>query len=86
MKTKDLMKVILIAVISGIISIIVAGAIFKKPIKNAQVPVVEPISTSFPQVSTDSNYQAIFNNNSLDPTQLIQIGNSQNSVPFSNSP
>jgi hypothetical protein len=86
MKRKDLTKVIFVAIIWGIFSIVVSGVIFKSPVKNARVPVVKPINTSFPQVSTDSNYQAIFNTNALDPTQLIQIGNSQNNTPFGNSP
>jgi hypothetical protein len=86
MKRKDLTKVIFVAAIWGIISIVASGIIFKSPVKNARVPVVEPISTNFPQVSTDSNYKAIFNAKALDPTQLIQIGNSQNDTPFSNSP
>jgi hypothetical protein len=86
MKRKDLTKVIFVAVIWGIFSIIMSGIVFKSPVKNAKVPVVKPISTSFPQVSTDNNYQAIFNTNALDPTQLIQIGNSQNNTPFANSP
>jgi hypothetical protein len=86
MKRKDLTKVIFVAVIWGIFSVVASGIIFKSPVKNAKVPVVKPISTSFPQVNTDSNYQAIFNNNALDPTQLIQIGNSQNNTPFASSP
>lgn len=86
MKRKDLTKIILVAVIWAIISTVVSSVIFKKPVKNAQVPVVTPISTTFPQVNADSDYQAIFNSNSLDPTQLIQIGNSQNNAPFGNSP
>jgi hypothetical protein len=86
MRRKDLTKVIFVAVIWGIISIVVSGLIFKSPVKNAKVPIVKPISTSFPQVKTDSNYQAIFNDKALDPTQLIQIGSSQNTTPFASSP
>jgi hypothetical protein len=86
MKRKDLSKVVVVAVIWGIISIILSGLVFKAPVKNAKVPVVTPISTNFPQVNGESDYQAIFNTNALDPTQLIQIGNSQNNTPFSSSP
>lgn len=86
MKRKDLTKIIFVAVIWGIVSIIASSLIFKSPVKNSQVPVVKPINTNFPQVSTDSNYQPIFNTNAIDPTQLIQIGNSQNNMPFGNSP
>lgn len=86
MKRKDLTKVIFVAVIWGIFSVIASSIIFKSPVKNAKIPVVKAIDTGFPQVSTDSTYQAIFNTNALDPTQLIQIGNSQNTTPFASSP
>ena len=86
MKKNDLTKVIFVAVIWGIFSMVASGIIFKSPVKNAKVPVVKPIDTNFPQVNTDSNYQAIFNTKALDPTQLIQIGNSQNKTPFASSP
>ena len=82
MQKKASTKLVFVAVIWGIISIVASGIVFKSPVKNAQVPVVKPISTSFPQVNTDSDYQAIFNTKALDPTQLIQIGNSQNKTPF----
>jgi hypothetical protein len=47
--------------------------------------VVTPISSSFPLPQTDDTYKAFFNQNSLNPTQLIQIGGNSNSVPFNQS-
>jgi hypothetical protein len=86
MKREDIIKIGLVAGISAIISLFIAGAIFNSPTKhNQKVPVVTPISTSFPDVSNDPNYTGIFNNKALDPTQPVQIGNSQNSSPFTGS-
>ena len=83
MKQGDIVKVSLVAGISAIISLFVAKAIFNSPAKhNLKVPVVQSINTSFPDVANDPNYTVIFNTSALDPTQPVQIGNSQNSAPF----
>ena len=84
MKRDDIIKIVLVAGISAIASLIIAGAIFNSPAKhNQKVPQVTAISTTFPDVANDPNYTGIFNSNALDPTQPVQIGNSQNSAPFS---
>jgi hypothetical protein len=86
MKREDIVKIGLVAAISAIVSVFIAGAIFNSPAKhNQKVPVVPPISTSFPDVANDPNYTGIFNSSALDPTQPVQIGNSQNSSPFTGS-
>ena len=86
MKRDDIIKVAMAAGISAIISLFIAGAIFNSPAKhNQKVPVVQAISTSFPDVANDPNYTGIFHNGALDPTQPVQIGNSQNNSPFTGS-
>jgi hypothetical protein len=45
-------------------------------------PVVEKIPSSLPDVKNDSNYNSFINSNALDPTQPVQIGNTQNKNPF----
>ncbi len=78
MKQKDIALIIVIAFIAGIVSYIVSGMIFGKPSDaKTEVDIVEPISADFPPVD-----QRYFNANSINPTQLIQIGNQNNTQPF----
>jgi hypothetical protein len=78
MKQKDIALIILIAGIAGIISFFVSRAMFSSHSQRSQqAAVVDAISTDF--TSPSSKY---FNTNSIDPTQLIQIGNNNNNNPF----
>ncbi len=78
MKQKDLALIIVVAFFSAIVSLVVSRLIFATPADRQQkVDVVQAISSNFPQ--PDPRY---FNSNSVDPTQLIQIGNTTNSNPF----
>lgn len=83
MKQKDILALVVIGIIAAVISSIAAGAIFnsskQKPLKVAEV---QKIDSTFPQVKNDPAYSAIFNEEALNPTQLIQIGTSQNPTPF----
>lgn len=78
MKQKDVALIIVIAVISGIISVFISKAIITPP-KNRQekVEVVEAFSTDFPK--PDTKY---FNSAAIDPTQIITIGKDTNTKPF----
>lgn len=81
MKQKDIALIIVITFVSAIISLVVSQLLFASPQNRQQsVQVVPAITANFP--SPDSRY---FNNNSIDPTQLIQIGNNNNTNPFSGS-
>jgi hypothetical protein len=83
MKRKEWLVIIAVGGISAIISILISGALFGSPKKNPiKVPVVQKISADFPLPQTDENYQKFFNSKAFDPTQLIQIGNSNNTEPF----
>lgn len=79
MKQKDIALIIVIAFISAIVSFVVSGKIFVTP-KNRQqqVEVVDVINSAFQPPS--SKY---FNSSSIDPTQLVTIGNNNNQNPFS---
>jgi hypothetical protein len=79
MKQKDIALIAIIIVVSAVVSLFVSKAIIV-PAKNRQqqVDVVQPITANFP--SPDKQY---FNSNSLDPTQLITIGQNANPNPFS---
>lgn len=86
MKRNDIVKVAMVAGVSAIISLVIAGSLFNSPAKhNQKVPIVQPISTSFPDVTNDPSYNTIFNPTALDPTAPVQIGNSQNNAPFTGS-
>lgn len=78
MKQKDWALILVIVFISGIFSYFIANIFVSSPTKKPiQVEVVEKISSDF--VKPDSKY---FNSQSVDPTQLIQIGDSSNQKPF----
>lgn len=78
MKQKDIALIMIIVFISAVMSLIISNILFASP-KNRQqkVEVVQPITADFN--TPDTKY---FNNNSFDPTQLIEIGNSSNPNPF----
>lgn len=78
MKQKDILTLGVIVIVSVVLSVLLSGRIFSsKKVLAQQVEVVPPISANFPTPS--SQY---FNNQSIDPTQLIQIGNNNNTSPF----
>lgn len=78
MKQKDVILIIVVLFVSAIVSFFISSKLFASPKdRQTQVEVVEPISADLKQ--PDSRY---FNANSIDPTQLIQIGNQNNQQPF----
>lgn len=78
MKQKDIALIIVIAFFSAIISFVISGKIFVTPANRQQkVEVVDKITNDFTPPS--SKY---FNADSIDPTQLVTIGNNNNQTPF----
>ncbi len=79
MKQKDIALIAIIIIFSGMISFFAGRYLFATP-DNRQVKaeVVDAISTEFIQPSTK-----YFNERSVNPTQLIQIGDGSNVTPFS---
>lgn len=78
MKQKDIAVIVIVIFFSGIISFFVSNAVFVTPQnRQQQVEVVEAINSNFP--TTNTKY---FNNQAIDPTQLIQIGTTTNPNPF----
>jgi hypothetical protein len=83
MHRKDKIVLIGVAIVTGIISLIVANALFSSPTKHDSMgPVVETIPSNLPDIKNDSNYNSFINSKALDPTQPVQIGNTQNKNPF----
>lgn len=79
MKQKDITLILVIVIISAVASFFVARAVFAAP-KDRQVKaeVVSPLSVGF-----NSPSKKYFNENAVNPTQQIRIGDSANVTPFS---
>lgn len=78
MKQKDIAVIVAVAVLSAVVSMVVAHFVFDKPQNHKQkAEVVQAISPDFPAADT-----AYFNQNAIDPTEPIRIGDNNNSDPF----
>jgi hypothetical protein len=78
MRQKDIVLIIVIVAISGFVSFFVSKLVVVTPkTRHQTIEVVDRITTDFP--IPDKKY---FNTNSVDPTQLIQIGNGSNPNQF----
>lgn len=77
MKKNDLAILVVVAVVAGIFSVVLSQIFFGEQSKNLTAEVVDPISADFQD--PDPN---VFNSNAINPTQLIQIGDSSNQNPF----
>jgi hypothetical protein len=79
MKQKDLVLILVVVFFSGILSLVVSRMIIASPDNLQQeVEIVQPITAKF-----ENPDDRFFNRQSYDPTQLITIGQDQNSNPFS---
>lgn len=80
MKQKDVALIIVIVFFSGIISFLISGKIFITPSNRQQkVQTVDVIDSNFQKPS-----DKYFNSTSIDPAQLVQIGDNNNQNPFNN--
>lgn len=78
MKQKDIALIAVAAIISAILSVLLANfLIAPKKNQNQQAEVVEAITADFPK--PDSKY---FNKDSNNPTKNIKIGDDTNAKPF----
>lgn len=78
MRNKDIILIIVVVFFSGVISYVLSNILITTP-KNrkATVEVIEPISADFPRPSTQ-----YFNDQAINSTKLIQIGDTTNTDPF----
>jgi hypothetical protein len=84
MKSKDTVILGLIAIVAAIFSLLIAGKIFKSNSHHGlTAPQIVKIDSILPDTKNDPAYNTFFNQNALNPTQLIQIGNNQNQSTFS---
>jgi hypothetical protein len=78
MKQKDIALVLVVVFISVVVALVVSRVLFSSPKSRQQTAeVVDKISPEFALPST-----RYFNADSVNPTQLIEIGNSSNPNPF----
>lgn len=85
MKRKDITLLVAVGVFTAIVAFIFSTLVFKVPTNRAtKVPVAGSISTSFPDIKHDPNYNTIFNTNAIDPAVPLQVG-SNNNQPFNGS-
>jgi capsular polysaccharide biosynthesis protein len=78
MKQKDLALILVIAVVAGVFSFVFSKLLISKPSnRNTKVEVVEVITAEFKEPN-----KKYFNENSVNPTKLIQIGQNPNPQPF----
>lgn len=79
MKQKDILTLVVVAIISAVISIFLSGSIISSESdKTVEVEVVELITSDLQRPPIE-----YFNENSINPTQLIQIGPNEGTEPFS---
>jgi len=78
MKQKDILTLAVVAIISGILSLVLTKVVISTPEKRSQeVETINAITADFPK--PDSKY---FNSQSVDPAQPVEIGTSTNPNPF----
>lgn len=78
MKQKDIAVIVAVGLVAAIFAMILTQVLFvPKKAQELQVEVVDPISAEFKTPDT-----TFFNENSINPTQLIQIGDGNNGTPF----
>ena len=77
MKQQDVAMIIVIVFISGVLSFFVSNKLISPPKHNLKAPIVQPISSEFNLPS-----QKYFNGESINPTQIIHIGDNTNQTPL----
>jgi hypothetical protein len=78
MKQKDLVLIIAISFVSAVLALILSNLVISSPKSRQQkAEVVEAITDEFKQ--PDKKY---FNDQSVNPTKQIRIGDAQNPAPF----
>lgn len=77
MKKKDLILIIVVVFVAGIFSFIISNFLIAGGSKQLEAETVQKISSEFQP--PDKN---VFNDQAINPTKLIEIGNNNNQKPF----
>lgn len=82
-RTDSKLVLVIVAVATTVISLIISSMIFNSPKnQNLEVPVVETLEVSLPDIKNDPNYNTFLNDKALDATVPIQVGGNQSPAPF----
>ena len=82
MKREDITLIVAVVIVAASISFVIASSLFKYSQQSNTIPVVETVSSVFPDVNNDPAYTGFLNSSAIDPAQLTQIGNQNNTNPF----
>jgi hypothetical protein len=77
MKQQDIAIIIVIVFLSGVFSYFLSNQFISPPKRDLTAAKVEPITPEFNEPSNK-----YFNENSINPTQLIRIGSNKNQNPL----
>ena len=78
MKQKDMVLIIAVIFVAGVFGVLISKVLISSPNnRKEKVEIVDVITSEF--ITPSDKY---FNPKSVDPTQLIQIGDSSNTKPF----
>lgn len=79
-KQTDIAMIIIVTAVSLVAAYFIGGAIINTPeSRGTQVEVAIPINPEFPEPDP-----RVFNDNSINPTERIEIGDSNTDKPFQN--
>lgn len=77
-KQKDIVLIAIVVIFAGVVSVLVSNFFFTPDAsKSLNAEIVDPITANFQQPDPRT-----FNNDAINPTQLIEIGDSNNNQPF----
>lgn len=79
MKQKDIALIIIIVFVSGVLSFFISNQFISPPKHDEKAAKVEPITSEFSEPS-----DKYFNDESINPTQPITIGDNANPQPINN--
>lgn len=78
MKQKDIALIIIVIFVGGVFSVIMTKTVFVSTTSKQQTAQkIEPISNEFKEAD-----KTVFNQNAINPTKLIRIGDESNTSPF----
>lgn len=77
-KKKDILTIVVIAIFAGVFSLIISNAFFTSgDERKLTAETVQSISADFQEPDKE-----VFNTQAIDPTKLIEIGDTNNPEPF----
>jgi flagellar basal body-associated protein FliL len=80
MKSKDIFVIVLIGIFSAVVSVVISNTFISSEKSRNETAEVIPVISSELQRPPEQ----YFNSNSINPTQIIQIGGEASTQPFGN--